>query len=577
MTGRRDEGPTSAPSLPLFHDPDHSHVTDLSDHGSRADHDHHHDHGHHGDDDADGDLTDNPIWQQENVILTSVGIDIGSSGTQVVCSQLWLRRAGSTLSPRYTVVHREPRYVSPVGFTPFTDDGSIDAAGVGSMVDAAYRAARLTPDLVDTGVVILTGEALRRQNAERLAEVVAATAGDFVVAAAGHHLEATLAAHGSGTVALSAAGRRVLLNIDIGGGTTKLSVVADGIVRSTAAVHIGGRLVVVGPDGVVTRLEPAGAQLAAEAGTTLVLGDAVTPGALDCIAEHMADRLVAILDDPQGTAGDWLVLTDPVEGLDAVTAVTVSGGVGEYVHGTEQRDFGDLGRRLGHAIVSRLATGAIRWPLLAVTAPIRATVLGASEFSVQLSGSTWYASDVEVLLPMRNVPVVRPSFELGTDVEPDVVAGAVRQAMARIDADGVAGDVVVAVAWSGAVTHARVAGLARGLAAALDARSQAGRPMLIAVDGDIGRNLGAILRDEVGVPSEVLVVDGIDLQELDYIDIGRPRPPSNAAPVTIKSLVFAMPPASAAGEAPDMPTEHRAGTEGPAVVGGQPDGGTPRC
>jgi ethanolamine utilization protein EutA len=487
----------------------------------------------------DEDLTANPIWQQENVVLRSVGIDIGSSGTQVVFSLLRLRRDGSALSPRFTVVARECLFESRVNFTPFAADGRIDAAGVGAVIDEAYEAAALTPADVDTGVVILTGEALARENAERLADVVAATAGDFVVAAAGHHLEATLAAHGSGTVARSAATGQTLLNVDIGGGTTKLSVVAGGTVTSTAALHLGGRLVVVGPDAKVVRLEPAAARLADEVGIRLALGSVPEAGALDALAEHMADRLVAELCRRGALPrGDWLALTEPVRGLEAVQAVTFSGGVAEYIEGREQRDFGDLGRRLGEAVARRLRDGTIPWSTLRVEAPIRATVLGASEFCVQLSGTTCFVSDPQALLPRRNVPVVRPALQLGQDIDVAEVATEVRQAADRYDANGLSPDVVVAVAWRGELSHRRLAALARGLVSGMAGRLERGRPLLVALDGDVGRSLGAIVHEELGVPTGVLVVDGLDLRDFDFIDIGRPREPSGALPVTIKSLVF---------------------------------------
>ena len=124
---------------------------------------------HHGD--SIGLLADNPIWLQENVTLCSVGIDIGSSGTQVVFSQLTLQRSGAGLATRFVVVERRRLYESPVAFTPFGADGLINAVGIGQIIDRAYDEAALRPEVVDSGVVILTGEALRRENAESIAEI----------------------------------------------------------------------------------------------------------------------------------------------------------------------------------------------------------------------------------------------------------------------------------------------------------------------------------------------------------------------------------------------------------------------
>src|SRR5262245_16829390 len=206
-------------------------------HGDDTDHDHDHDHDFAG----DGPAEENPLWVHDHVALTSVGIDIGSAGTQVMFSRLNLRRMGEELSSRYFVVARETLFQSDVALTPYRDD-RIDEAALGAIVDAAYAAAGLHADNIDTGVVILTGEALRRDNAEAIAGVLAEEGGEFVCATAGHHMEAMLAAYGSGAARLSHDEDKRILNIDIGGGTTKLAVIEHGRAVATAAVHIGGRL-----------------------------------------------------------------------------------------------------------------------------------------------------------------------------------------------------------------------------------------------------------------------------------------------------------------------------------------------
>src|SRR3984957_8203448 len=216
-----------------------------------------HGHGDH-DDEPDVPLEENPVWQQDNVMLRSVGVDIGSSGTQGAFSRLYLRRLSENLTSRYVVVRRELHFQSDVEFTPYTEDMRIDAAALGKILDQAYAEAGVTPDDVDTGVVILTGEALRRQNAQAIAAVASEHAGDLVCASAGHHMEAMLAAYGSGAVRASHRDRSRLLNVDIGGGTTKLTVVEDGRITATAAFHVGGRLVALGEDGTVGPLRPGG-------------------------------------------------------------------------------------------------------------------------------------------------------------------------------------------------------------------------------------------------------------------------------------------------------------------------------
>src|SRR5262245_38769520 len=228
----------------------------LADHLSAQDVNHRHegdfDHDH-DDFEAEGALEDNPLWIQDNVALTSVGIDIGSSGTQVIFSRIHLRRLAEDLTSRYFVVKRETLFLSPVSLTPYQSETRIDEAALKTIIDAAYRSAGIEPKDIDTGAVILTGEALRRENAQGISAMLSEAGGDLVCATAGHHMESMLAAYGSGAALRSSEDGIRILNLDIGGGTTKLAIVEGGRVLATAAVHIGGRLLVVDADGQIGR------------------------------------------------------------------------------------------------------------------------------------------------------------------------------------------------------------------------------------------------------------------------------------------------------------------------------------
>ena len=518
-------------------DPMHSHEE-----GDDSDHDHDHD-----DVGGEYDPTATSLWAQDNITLLSVGIDIGSAGTQVIFSRVQLRRLSEDLTSRYFVVARETLHQSPVALTPYLSEERIDDQGIGKIVDDAYAAAGVHPDDIDTGAVILTGEALRRENAQAIAEVLADVGGEFVCAAAGHHMEAMLAAFGSGAAKTGHDRSLPLVNIDIGGGTTKLALVnARGQVEQTAALHIGGRLAVVDDEGRLTRLDPAGKRLASLAGLDWSLGDTVTEADLDRVTSWMADALVTALTDPSpGPDITGLWLTDPID-VAAAGQVTIkdvkgamfSGGVAEYVYGREERDFGDLGRRLGHAIRARLDAGRLPFPLLPAGECIRATALGASEYSVQLSGNTVYVSSPRDLLPRKNLQVIRPRVTLGETVDPAGVTATIRNHFEQFDlAEGDA-EIAIAFKWVGAPSHPRLAAFARGIVDALPRTLAAHKPLFVILDGDVAQTLGAILKDELGVPSEVLVIDGISLWDFDYIDLGRVRMPSFTVPVTIKSLVF---------------------------------------
>jgi ethanolamine utilization protein EutA len=497
------------------------------------------DHDHEHDDDAVTPLEDNPIWQQDNVTLHSVGMDIGSSGTQVVFSRLHLRRIGEDLTSRYIVVRRETIYRSPVALTPYASAERIDAEELGSIIDRAYAEAAVEPAQIDTGVVILTGEALRRSNAEAIAGVLAERGGELVTATAGHNMEAMLAAYGSGAAKASYDQGLRILNVDIGGGTTKLALLDHGRVTATAAVHIGGRLQVVADGGHIVRLDPAGEEHASRAGFSWRLGDVATGEQIDHVAEIMADTLVAALTaDPLPDDVERLYLTDPLGPLGRVDGVMFSGGVAEYVYDREQRRFGDLGGPLGRAVRRRVDSGALPFRLLPAGECIRATALGASEYSVQLSGNTGWISEPDALLPRRNLQVLRPVYELGDDVDAGTVAEAVRRHLVALDVAHADADLALAMSWAGLPSYERLYPFACGIRDGLADRIAQGRPVYVMLDGDVAMTLGRLLHDELGVTTGLLVVDGLALRDFDYIDIGKVRHPSRTVPVTIKSLVF---------------------------------------
>jgi ethanolamine utilization protein EutA len=513
-------------------DPLHSHEE------GEADHDHDHD-----DLGGEYDPTTSSLWAQDNITLLSVGIDIGSAGTQVIFSRLQLRRLSEDLTSRYFVVNRETVYQSPVALTPYISEERIDDQAIGGIIDAAYESAGVHPDDVDTGAVILTGEALRRENAKAIAEVLAEVGGEFVCAAAGHHMESMLAAYGSGAAKASHDRGIPLLNIDIGGGTTKLALVERGTVVHTAAIHLGGRLAVFDVEGRLTRLDPAGRHLAALAGCAWNLGDKVSEYDIQRVTTWMADALVAALTQEVPPAQvQELWLTEPLGVIGGVAGAMFSGGVGEYVYDREPRDFGDLGHSLGRAIRERLDAGRLPFPLLPAGECIRATALGASEYSVQLSGNTIYLSSPGDLLPRKNLQVIQPPVALGDVVDPAAVAEAIREHFDRFDL--IEGDAEVALAfrWRGAPAYARLAGLAHGIVQSLPRTIAAAKPVFVILDGDIAQTIGALLKEELGIASEVLALDGIALWDFDYIDLGRVRMPSFTVPVTIKSLVFSQDP-----------------------------------
>src|SRR5580692_3282079 len=415
----------------------------VHEHDEDSDHDHDHDYDFENDDVP---LEDNPLWRQDNVSLMTVGTDIGSSGTQVIFSRVNLRRLAEDLTSRYYVVSRETLFQSPVALTPYQSEERIDDEKLGAIIDDAYNAANLHPDKIDTGVVILTGEALRRENAQGIAKILSEQGGEFVTATAGHHMESMLAAYGSGAARVSSDQHKRILNIDIGGGTTKLGLVENGKVIATAAVHIGGRLQVV-EDGKIVRLDPAGKHHAKRAGFAWNRGDTIALADMEKVADGMADALVAaVTAQPLPHDIEHLYLTDPIAALGQIDGIMFSGGVSEYVYQREARDFGDMGPRLGRAIRERVARGAFPWPLLPAGECIRATALGASEYSVQLSGNTSYIS----------APGALPPFDCDDTIDPAKLAAAIRSHMTAFDVMATDREIALALRWTGMPSYERL-------------------------------------------------------------------------------------------------------------------------
>jgi ethanolamine utilization protein EutA len=495
--------------------------------------------GEHGHGDEFESEEDHPFAKVDIVKLTSVGIDVGTATSQVIFSRLVLRRLGAQLSSRYVVTERHTLYLSPVRFTPYTANRErIDDAALGLLVDDAYEQAGLTPEDVDAGAIILTGEAIRRDNAEAIANLFAEERGKFVCATAGHNFEAQLAAHGSGAVALSAERQCRVLNVDIGGGTTKLAVADRGRVLGTAVFHVGGRLIATDDKDDITVLEPGGQTLAKQAGFDWSLRDHAKPDEIERLAEHVAQAVISLIKDPKPSEecqGLWL--TPELDLAKRYDAIIFSGGVGEYVYGEEETAYGDLGAPLGKALHRLIAGGALDWPLEPARERIRATVMGASQYTVQVSGNTIYRSG-DGLLPKRNLQVLRPDVDLSGDIEPARMAEAIGSHFRAFDLTESESDVALVFRWDGPPTAMRIAAFCQGLLDGLANTVSKGRPLYLVFDRDLAGLVGLILKTEFGLKSDILSIDGVMLSDFDYIDLGDVLRPSGTVPVTIKSLVF---------------------------------------
>jgi ethanolamine utilization protein EutA len=477
--------------------------------------------------------TGRTLADEDEICLLTVGVDIGSSTSHLVFSRLVLER----LDARYVVSERETFYQSDILLTPYAGADEIDAAALGAFIERTYTDARVDPDEIDTGALILTGVAVRRRNARRIGELFARQAGKLVAVSAGDSLEAILAAYGSGAVARSIRQNATVMNVDVGGGTAKIAVCHDGKVVATTALDVGARLMVTDVERRIVRSEEAGRRFAAELGLDLKLGHVLAPAHAQALAAAMTDRLFAAMDGAAPQAGGVsLMRLAPLRHAGEIASLSFSGGVSEYIYGGDATPYGDLGLLLAGEIRTRVAARGLR--LARPDARIRATVIGASQYTMQVSGSTIFVRPLDVL-PLRNVPVIAPRLALeDEEIDPAAIAATIEIALARLDLAEARTPVALFVPWRGSATFRRLDALCSGVAQGLAGHIAAGHPIVLVGDGDVGGLIGIHLHEETKLTTPVVSIDGLELKEFDYIDIGAMIEASGAVPVVIKSLLF---------------------------------------
>ena len=448
--------------------------------------------------------------------LLSVGLDVGTTSTQLVVSELTVENQASAFSvPEMTISRRKLLYESPVYFTPLSGAQQVDGQGVREIVEREYRAAGITRDRVDTGAVIITGETSRKENARIVLDALAEYAGDFVVATAGPDLESVLAAKGAGAVSFSADTGKAVLHMDIGGGTSNLAWIEDGKITKTGCLNVGGRLIKVEANGEISYVSPA-----LEGICGLKVGDRPPESALFSVAEVLAQALemAAGLREPTALLEKlWTQEAGSVkEMVSGGCVISFSGGVADCIEkDVPWRKYGDIGPLLGRAIrESRLCAGEYRLG----EQTIRATVIGAGSHSAQLSGSTVFYRDVE--FPLKNLPVA----VLGEKEQ--YSAQAIRQKLEQFD-DSKA---VLALPGEEKPTYAQVQRLAQAVAKGCE-----GRPVYVCLEADMAKALGHSLCLLLPEETPCLCIDRVRLQPQSYLDVGLPVGP--ALPVVVKTLI----------------------------------------
>ena len=449
--------------------------------------------------------------------LLSVGIDVGTTTTQMVLSRLTVEnRASAFTVPELVIGQREILYRSPVRFTPLSGKDRVDGEKIRHIMAHEYENAGIRRSDVDTGAVIITGETSRKENARAVLTALEGFAGDFVAATAGPDLESVLAARGAGAVEFSGETGKTVLHIDIGGGTSNLALIEDGKIVKTGCLNVGGRLLKFDENGEISYVSPVLNEIC-----ELKIGDTPEIPQLQAVAEMLTEALEMAAGLRPGTfllKKLWTKECGPMwDAVPAGCVISFSGGVADCIererHWTE---FGDLGPILGRTIRnSRLCGGEYRLG----SETIRATVIGAGSHSVQLSGSTVFYRDVA--FPLKNRPVICLTEQEQTAAE---LPRRIRELLARQDEDA-----VLYLPGFPSPGYAQVARLGRQIVEGFG-----NRPILVAVAADMAKALGQSMALTARGP--VLCMDGVALSEGSYLDVGAPVGAS--LPVVVKTLIL---------------------------------------
>ncbi len=477
----------------------------------------------------------------DKTAILSVGIDVGTSTTQVVFSKLQMDNAGGYFSvPRVAIVDKEVVYKSEVYMTPLKTDVLIDTDALRNIVAAEFRKAGYRPEDTDSGAVIITGESARKENSDAVLKSLSDFAGDFVVSAAGPDMESLIAGKGSGAWQYSMDHHCRVANLDIGGGTTNVVLFEDGEILARGCLDIGGRLICMNPQGIITKVSPAAAVMAQAAGVSVSVGDRCDELKLTAVTRQMAAALNAYLG--VGTKDIDAILRQiktpgssdfPVP--EKVQAVFFSGGVADLIY-HESADtwaYGDIGVLLGRAIrESRLFTD---FQKMEPGETIRATVVGAGTYTTTISGSTiTYSDDI---FPLKNIPVIKLDEELQEACfagETEPVIRRIQWVLGQNDEE----HFILAMPGKRNPGYTEMKRAAASIRQIMDRVQPPGEPILLVIESDIAKAMGQMIRQQPDLKRQVVAIDSIHVEDGEYVDTGKPMMNGMVIPVVVKTLIF---------------------------------------
>ncbi|EGO2702623.1 ethanolamine ammonia-lyase reactivating factor EutA [Enterococcus faecalis] len=468
--------------------------------------------------------------------LLTVGIDLGTSTTQLVLSELTVENFASAFTvPRISISDKKVIYRSDIIFTPLLNQSEIDAEPIKAFVAEQYRQAGIHKQDIQMGAVIITGETARKSNANNVLRALSGYAGDFVVATAGPDLESIIAGKGAGAQTYSETKRKPVVNLDIGGGTTNLAVFKDGEVIDTACFDIGGRLIKLDQQQKITYIAPKIQEIINKKELTLHLGDQATEqNLLPIISE-----LVAVLENSIGLGThspfyQLLVTNHPLRKGEELPIVTFSGGVADCLNTTSTNLFkyGDIGLLLGKHLRKSLIF--LEKEVLESAETIRATVVGAGSHTAEISGST--IAYREQILPVKNIPILK----LAQEDETLTVTELGQRIQEKLNWHRIEETPQIALAIRGMSnpTFADIQRYGQGIVEGLASLVAEQIPIIVMVDEDMAKALGHALSAHLPKDYPFICLDSVKVENGDYVDIGLPVAEGAVLPVIVKTLVF---------------------------------------
>jgi ethanolamine utilization protein EutA len=472
--------------------------------------------------------------------ILSVGIDIGTSTTQVIFSEITLENMASGFTvPRINIIDKKVIYKSDIYFTPLISQTEINGEKIKEIVEKEFKEAGVDKEKVSTGAVIITGETARKKNASLISEQLSDLAGDFVVATAGPDLESIIAGKGAGAAQLSKKENRIVINFDIGGGTTNIAVFDSGEIIDTTCLDIGGRLIKFDQDNQIIYVAEKIKKLAAEIGIKIKENTQLKQSELKKITEKMAAILVeTVAAEEKSDLYQYLITNHGLSQKIEPDYISFSGGVADYIGQEIEPEenifaFNDIGILLAQQIThSPLYQD---YKIVKAEETIRDTVVGAGSHTTDISGSTiTYNGDV---FPLKNVPILKITAKEEANKPADLVE-IIKKKLDWFDLEEELQPVALALKGKSNFSFKEITELAKIIVSGMDTIISNKLPLIIILENDAAKVLGQTINRLLGQKEDVISLDGIKVNNGDYIDIGKPLAKGKVVPVIIKTLIF---------------------------------------